>query len=170
MGRVEGIRLWKGWLKRRHKAVYTNKDSCGEKMIHKNAYVENAELGKDSCVLAFAVVKGDEGKIKIGNNTNIQENCVIHGKGVVIGNNVTIGHAAVVHGAKIGDNVLIGMNATILDGVEIADWTIIGAGSVVPPDKKLESGLYIGNPAKKIRDLTSEDKSTIIKSYKRYLK
>jgi carbonic anhydrase/acetyltransferase-like protein (isoleucine patch superfamily) len=138
-------------------------------MIHEKAYMENVELGKNSKIMAFAVVKGDEEKIKIGDNTNIQENCVIHGKGVVIGDNVTIGHAAVIHGAKIGNHVLIGINSTVLDGAEISDWSIIGAGSVVPPDKKLESGLYIGNPAKKIRDLTDNDKKLIIESYKRYL-
>lgn len=138
--------------------------------IHEKAIIEgNVKIGKNSSVLAFAVVRGDEDKIVIGDNTNIQEHCMIHGKKTSIGSNVTIGHNAVVHGAKIGDNVLVGMGAIILDNAEISDWSIIGAGSLVPPGKRLESGVYVGSPAKKIRDLTDKDKELITKSYKHYL-
>lgn len=137
--------------------------------IHEKAIVEGkVKIGNKSSILAFAVVKGDENETIIGDNTNIQEHCMIHGKNTIIGNNVTIGHNALVHGARIRDNVLVGMGAIVLDNVEISDWTIIGAGSLVPPGKKLESGLYVGNPAKKVRDLIDKDKDLIKKAYEHY--
>src|SRR5258708_23257099 len=82
-------------------------------------------------VWPFASIRGDEGPIIIGKNTSVQDNVVIHAQ-TTIGDNVTIGHAAVIHGAKIGHHVLIGMNSTILDGVEIADSCIIAARPLIP--------------------------------------
>ncbi len=139
--------------------------------IHEKALVEGkVRIGKNSSILAFAVVRGDENEIVIGNNTNIQEHCMIHGSNTKIGNNVTIGHNAVVHGARIGDNVLVGMGSIVLDDAEISDLTIIGAGALVPPGKRLEPGVYVGNPAKRTRSLTKKDEERIMNSYKNYLK
>src|SRR3989338_2318730 len=96
--------------------------------IHPKAEVtEGVKLGKNCWVSAFAAINANEGEIKIGDNCSIQESCVIHGIGVSIGNNVTVGHGAIVHGAKIGNNVIVGMHATVLDNAEIGDWCIIGA-------------------------------------------
>jgi len=139
--------------------------------VHPKANLEGEiKLGKNVSIWAFASIRGDEGKIIIGDNSNIQENVVIHGK-TKIGKNVTIGHGAIIHGAKIGNNVLIGANSTILDGVEILDWNIIGAGTLIPPRTKIGQGsVLMGNPGKIIRHLTKKDKNLIIKSYKNYLK
>ncbi len=83
---------------------------------------------------------------------------------------MTIGHGAVIHGAKIGSNVLIGMNSTILDGVEIADWCIIAAGSVLTPKTKIETeSLVMGIPGKVTRKLEQKDKDHIVSAYKNYL-
>lgn len=138
--------------------------------IHQKANLEGMiKLGKNVSIWAFASIRGDEGKIAIGDNSNIQENVVIHGK-TKIGKNVTVGHGAIIHGAKIGNNVLIGANSTILDGVVIADWNIIGAGTLIPLKTKIGKGsVAIGFPGKIIRRLTKKDKDLIIKLYKSYL-
>ena len=139
--------------------------------IHEKALVEGkVKIGKNSSILAFAVIRGDENEIVIGDNTNIQEHCMIHGRNTKIGNNVTIGHNAVVHGASIGNNVLVGIGSIVLDDAEISNLTIIGAGAVVPPGKKLEPGVYVGNPAQRIRSLTHKDEERIMNSHKHYLK
>jgi len=138
--------------------------------LHEKCNVEGeVELGDMVSVWPFASIRADEGLIKIGNNTSVQDNVTIHGK-TTIGNNVTIGHNAVVHGAKIGNNVLIGMNSTILDNVEVADWCFIAAGSLIPPNTKIPSeSLVMGIPGKVVRKLTQKDKELIISSYKNYL-
>lgn len=138
--------------------------------IHDKSNIEgDVKLGDNVSVWLFASIRGDEGKIKIGNNTNVQDNVTIHGK-ITIGSNVTIGHGAVVHGAKIGNNVLIGMNSTILDGAEIGDWCIIAAGSLVSPNTKVATeSLVVGLPGKVIRKLEEKDKELIVAAYKNYL-
>ena len=139
--------------------------------IHQKAeVVGDFSLGENSSVWAFAVIRGDEGKIEIGSNVSIQEHCVIHGEGVEIGDNVTVGHSAVVHGAKIGSNVLVGIGSIILDEAEIGDWVIVGAGSVVTPGMKVESNsLVLGTPAKVVRSLNDEDRKLITTSWEKYV-
>jgi len=139
-------------------------------MIHLKSEVDpNAIIGENVTVCAFATIRADEGPVSIGKNCNVQECCIIHGDAVEIGENVTIGHGAIVHGAKIGNNVLIGMNATILDGAEVGDWCIIGAGALVTPSMKIESGsVVVGLPAKFLRCVTETDKETITLSWKNY--
>lgn len=139
--------------------------------IHKKANLEgDVKLGNNVSVWPFASIRGNEGPIVIGDNTNVQDNVVIHGK-IEIGKNVTIGHGAVVHGAKIGGNVLIGMNATILDGVKIGDWCIIAAGSLITQNTKVETGsMVMGIPGKVVRRLDAKDKELIVSSYKNYIK
>jgi len=138
--------------------------------VHKKSNVEgDVSLGDNVSVWPFASIRGDEGPIVIGNNTSVQDNVTIHGK-ITIGSNVTIGHGAVIHGAKIGDNVLIGMNSTVLDGVEVEDWCIIAAGSVISPNTKIESGsLVMGIPGKVTRKLEQKDKDHIVSAYQNYL-
>jgi carbonic anhydrase/acetyltransferase-like protein (isoleucine patch superfamily) len=130
--------------------------------LHEKSNVEgDVELGENVSVWAFASIKGDEGKIKIGDNSNVQDGAIIHGA-VSIGKNVTIGHNAVIHGAKIGNNVLIGISSVILDGVEISDWSIVAAGSVVVPNSKIEGGsVVMGLPGKVIRSTNENDKKYI---------
>lgn len=125
-------------------------------------------LGEDASVWPMAAVRGDVHEIRIGARTNVQDNAVLHcthagdynpdGFPLIIGDDVTIGHAAVLHGCTIGNNVLVGMQALVLDGAVVPDNVILGAGCLVPPNKTLESGyLYIGSPAKKARALTQEE-------------
>ena len=142
------------------------------RFIHSKAEVDSkAKLGKNVYVSAFAVINANEGKIEIGDNTSIQECCVLHGKKVVIGDNVTLGHGAIVHGARIGSNVLVGMNASILDEADVGDWCIIGAGAVVTSGMKIPEGsVALGVPAKVVRKITEEDRKLIISSYENYLK
>ena len=141
------------------------------RFIHPKAEVDSkAMFGKNVYVSAFAVVNANEGEIEIGDNTSVQECCVLHGKKVKIGKNVTVGHGAIVHGARIGDNVLVGMNATILDEAKIGDWCIIGAGAVVVGGAKIPSrSVVLGVPGRVVRRINDEDKKLIVSSYENYL-
>ena len=139
--------------------------------VHKTAIVEgNVELGEEVRISAYAVLRGDEGKISVGGKTSIQEHCTLHGPGVRIGEGCTIGHNAVLHGCTIGNNVLIGIHATVLDGAEVGEWSIVGAGAVVTPGTKIPpNSLVLGVPGKVVRELRGEDKLHIVKSCKNYL-
>jgi carbonic anhydrase/acetyltransferase-like protein (isoleucine patch superfamily) len=126
--------------------------------IGKNCFIaENAaligdvEIGDNCSIWYGAVLRGDVTPIKIGNNTNVQDNAVLHGTyekaDVVLGDNVSVGHNAIVHGAHVGNNVLVGMGSVLLDNAVIADGTVIAAGSVIAGKKEYEAGLYAGIPA-----------------------
>ena len=137
-------------------------------------------LGDDASLWPFAVARGDVNRIEIGARTNIQDGCVLHvvhdgpavpgGLPLLIGADVTVGHRAVLHAARIGDRCLIGMAAVVLDGVVIEDDVIVAAGSVVPPGTRLGSrGLYMGNPAKRRRDLTALELQRLLCSAHHYV-
>ena len=123
--------------------------------------------GESVSIWPFASIRGDLEPIRIGHRTNIQDGAVLHtthespffpGSALTIGNDVTIGHGAICHGCTIGNKVLIGMNATVLDHAVLEDNIIIAAGALVPPGKKLESGyLYVGSPVKQARALTEKE-------------
>ena len=130
--------------------------------------IGDIEIGDDSSVWPLVSIRGDMHQIRIGARTSIQDNSCLHithasefnpeGHPLIIGNDVTIGHMVMLHGCRIGNQVLIGMSSTILDGAIIEDQVVIGAGSLVPPGKRLESGfLYFGSPVKKIRPLTEDE-------------
>ena len=115
-------------------------------------------IGDNCSVWYNAVIRGDVHYIRIGNNTNIQDNAVIHctykKSPTNIGNNVSIAHGAIVHGCTINDNVLIGMNAVILDNAIIENNCIIAAGSVVTKGTLVEkNSVWAGTPAKKLKDI-----------------
>jgi len=125
------------------------------------AIIGDVEMGDNCSIWYNAVLRGDVHYIKIGNNTNIQDNAVVHAtykkSPTNIGNNVTIAHGAIVHGCTIHDNVMIGMNAVVLDDVVVESNTIIAAGSVVTKGAIVESGcVYGGIPAKKIKEISKE--------------
>jgi len=126
-----------------------------------SALIGDVTLG-DNCSIWFgAVLRGDVHFIKTGNNVNIQDNAVIHAtyekSPTNIGNNVSIAHGAIVHGCTIHDNVLIGMNAVILDDAVIESNSIVAAGAVVTKGTVISSGsVYAGSPAKKIKELSPE--------------
>jgi carbonic anhydrase/acetyltransferase-like protein (isoleucine patch superfamily) len=119
-------------------------------------------LGEESSVWFNVTIRADVNYIRIGKRTNIQDNACIHVMNTdgptLIGNEVTIGHSAMLHGCTVHDHVLIGIHATILDKAVIPSNVIIAAGTLVPPGKHLESGfLYMGNPAKAVRALRTDE-------------
>ena len=129
--------------------------------------------------LAMASV-GDVNTIQIGKRSNVQDGSVLHvtggsanhpaGSPLIIGEDVTIGHHVTLHGCTIGNRVLVGMGAIVLDDVVIEDEVIIGAGSLVPPRKRLQSGLmYMGSPAKAVRELTEAEKAFLRQSAQNYV-
>ena len=111
-------------------------------------------LGKGVSVWYNAVLRGDEGAITVGENTNIQDGAVMHEE-TVVGRGCTIGHNAIVHGCTMGDNVLIGMGAVVLNGAKIGDNCIVGAGALVTGKMDAPAGsMLLGSPAKVVRPLT----------------
>ena len=130
--------------------------------LAENAVVIGDTVMGDNCSVWFgAVIRGDVNSIRIGNNVNIQDNAVIHGtfekSATTIGDNVSIAHGAIVHGCTIHDNVLIGMNAVVLDDSVIQSNSIVAAGAVVTKGTIIESGMvYAGAPAKKIKEISIE--------------
>ena len=134
----------------------------------------DVELGDDVSIWHGAVIRADTDSIRIGNNSNVQDNCVIHctaGFPVEIGDNVSIGHGAVVHGCILEDNVLIGMNATVLNGARISKNSIVGAGAVVSEGKEFPQGsLILGVPAKAVKQITPQQIEMIQNNADNYVK
>lgn len=126
-----------------------------------------------------ASIRGDMAPITIGENTNIQDNAVVHTNTdlpTMIGRNVTVGHGAIIHACTVEDNCLIGMGSILLDGCVIGRDTLIGAGALIPPGKHIPNGvLVVGNPMRIVRELTAKEKDamnankdayiTLMKSY-----
>ena len=131
--------------------------------IHPKSEIDpKAKLGKNVYIAAFAVARCDEGGIEIGDCTSVQEGCVLHGKDVRVGSKVTLGHGAVVHGCIVRDNVLVGMNSTLLDNCEIGEWSIVAAGAVVTEGMKVPpNSLVAGVPAKILRQTGEKDRKLI---------
>src|SRR5699024_107091 len=137
--------------------------------------IGNVTLGKQSSVWFNTTIRGDVNWIEIGERSNVQDNTCIHVMNqrgpTEIGNDVTIGHNAMVHGCTIHDRVLVGIHATVLDRVVIEPDVMVAAGSLVPPDKRLESGyLYMGTPVKQVRKLSDEEVATIKDHADNYVK
>jgi carbonic anhydrase/acetyltransferase-like protein (isoleucine patch superfamily) len=129
--------------------------------IHPQAAVTgNVIIGKDCYIGPGAALRGDWGLIIIEDGCNVQENCTVHmfpGVTVVLKAGAHIGHGAIIHGASIGRNCLVGMNAVIMDNVILGDECIVGALSFIKADEVFETrSLIVGNPAKKIKDVTDE--------------
>ncbi|MGI8950645.1 MAG: transferase hexapeptide repeat family protein [Chitinophagaceae bacterium] len=136
-------------------------------VVHETSFVHplaavtgNVIIGKNVYVGPGAALRGDWGKIIIEDGCNVQENCIIHmfpGVTVTLKEGAHIGHGAVIHGAVIGKNCLVGMNAVIMDNVELGDECIVGALSFIKADEKfLSRSLIVGNPAKKIKEVSDE--------------
>lgn len=155
--------------------------------IAKNTYIDSSavlvgdiHIGHDSSIWPLVSARGDVNHIRIGHRTNIQDGSVLHvthkhaerpaGFPLIIGNEVTIGHKAMLHGCEIADRVLIGMGSIILDGAVIESDVMVGAGSLVPPNKRLMSGyLYIGSPVKQMRPLTEKERAYLVISSNNYV-
>lgn len=114
-------------------------------------------LGKGVSIWYNAVLRGDEGAITVGEDTNIQDGAVLHEE-TTVGRGCTIGHSAIVHGCTVGDNVLIGMGAVVLNGARIGDNCIVGAGALVTGKMDAPAGsMILGSPAKVVRPLTEAE-------------
>ena len=122
--------------------------------------IGDVEIGDDCSIWYGAVLRGDVNSIKVGNRVNIQDGAVLHTlyeRSVVeIGDDVSIGHNAIVHGAKVGNNVLVGMGAILMDNAVIPDNTVIAAGALVLSNAVLEPGTYAGVPAKMVKPASAE--------------
>ena len=142
--------------------------------------IGDVTIGDDSSVWCNAVLRGDVNRIVIGKGTSIQDVAVGHvshktpdkpdGSPLIVGDYVTVGHSAILHGCTIGNECLIGMGTVILDDAVIPGHVMIGAGSLVPPGKTLESGmLYVGRPVKAVRALTPEETAYLRYSAEHYI-
>ncbi len=169
---TNSIRSYKGITPQFDNSVYIDK-AC--------VLVGNIALESDVSVWPLVAARGDVNHIRIGKRSNIQDGTVLHvsrkstahpdGYPLLIGNDVTIGHKAMLHGCIVGDRVLIGMGAIILDGAIIENDVIIGAGALVPPGKRLQSGfLYVGSPIKQVRKLTDSELVFLPQSADNYVK
>jgi carbonic anhydrase/acetyltransferase-like protein (isoleucine patch superfamily) len=123
--------------------------------------VGSVHLGEGCSVFYGAVLRADNEPITIGPRSNVQDNCVFHvdkGKPVTLGEGVSVGHGAVIHGATLGDHVLVGMGATVMNDSMIGDEVLIAAGAVVTEGMEVPPRtLVAGVPAKVRRELTAEE-------------
>lgn len=150
--------------------------------VHHSAQViGDVVLGENSSIWPMAVIRGDVNRIRIGNNSNVQDLCMLHvshrrpedpeGAPLIIGDNVTIGHQVTLHGCTIGDECLVGIGTIVLDRAVIESRVMVGAGSLVPPGKVLKSGhLYLGRPVKEVRPLTEEELAHLKYSAEHYVR
>ena len=138
--------------------------------IHESVYIAqgarvfgSVQLARGVSVWFNAVLRGDEGPVEIGEDCNIQDNVLIHsdlGAAVIIGERVTVGHGAVIRSCRIGDDVMIGMNATIMSRAEIGANCIVGANSFVPYNRSYPPGsMIMGAPARLVRPLTETERT-----------
>jgi carbonic anhydrase/acetyltransferase-like protein (isoleucine patch superfamily) len=151
-------------------------------VVHESAYVDGSAqvvgdvvIGADSSVWMNAVIRGDVNYIRIGQRSNVQDGTVVHvmhdTHPTHIGDDVTIGHAAIVHGCTIGNRVLIGMGATLLNGASVGEDSIVAAGTLVTEEARIPPrSLVMGSPGKVKRALTSEEVATILEYATNYVR
>jgi len=149
--------------------------------VHPSAIViGDVVLGDGVSVWPGAVIRGDVNFIRVGAASNIQDNTVLHvshrsrlqpqGAPLVMGARVTVGHACILHGCEIGDECLIGMGSIVMDRAVIGPRVMLGAGSLVPEGRVLESGwLYLGRPARPVRRLTEAELAGFVSQAERYV-
>ena len=141
----------------------------------------DVDLGDDVSIWPQVAIRGDMHSITIGARTSVQDGCVLHithagpynpdGWPLHIGCDVTIGHNATLHGCTVGNRVLVGMGATVMDGAVVEDDVVIAAGALVTPGKRLRSGyLYAGSPAREMRALSEKEMTYFTYSTSNYVK
>ena len=150
--------------------------------LHDSAQlIGDVTLGDDCSVWCNAVVRGDVNRIVIGRGTSIQDLSMCHvthrsagkpaGSPLVIGDYVTVGHAAILHGCTIGNECLVGMGSIVMDDAVLEERVMLGAGSLVPPGKRLESGwLYVGRPVAALRRLSEAEMAFLRYSAEHYVR
>ena len=165
------IRAYKGITPKLATGVYVDGSSV---------LVGDIELAEDVSIWPLVAARGDVNYIRIGARTNIQDGSILHlsrpshnkpnGSALIIGEDVTVGHKVMLHGCTLGNRILVGMGAIVMDDVVVEDEVIIGAGSLVPPGKRLQSGyLYVGSPAKQARPLNDAEKAFLVESAANYV-
>jgi gamma-carbonic anhydrase len=149
--------------------------------VHPTAYVDasaqvigDVHIGAESSVWMNAVVRGDVHRIRIGDRSNVQDGTVVHvmhrTHPTTIGNDVTVGHAAIVHGCTLGDRILIGMGAILLNGATVGSDSIVAAGSLLTEESRFPPrSLVMGSPAKLKRQLTEGEVASILQFSERYV-
>src|SRR5882762_6131515 len=154
-------------LEQQFKTFLRKKPSLGNGVyIAKGAVVfGDVTIGDHSSIWYNAVLRGDINRIVIGHHTNIQDNAILHLADdfpCLVGNYVTVGHSAIVHACTVGDEVLVGMGSTILDGAVIGEQSLIGANALVTQGTQIPPrSLVLGSPARVVRQLTSEERSKL---------
>jgi len=149
--------------------------------IHEEAWIApgavvlgDVEIGKNSSVWYQTVIRADIEAVRIGEGTNIQDGSVIHlasDIGVTVGNYVTVGHKAMLHACEVGDEVLVGMGAILMDGVVIGERSIIAAGSLIPGGTRVPAGsLVMGTPGRVVKTLSEEEQKSIRGWAEKYVK
>ncbi len=142
--------------------------------------IGDVAIGPESSIWPLTSIRGDVHSIRIGARTNIQDGCVLHvthdgpytpgGEPLSVGNDVTVGHRAILHACTVGDLCLIGMGATLLDGVVVEPRCMVAAGSLIPAGKTLQEGtLWKGSPARFARELTAEELEQLAYSARHYV-
>lgn len=136
--------------------------------------IGDVEIGERSSVWCNATVRGDVHQIRIGEESNIQDNCVLHGERgqwpVIVGNRVTVGHAAVLHGCVVEDECLIGVGAIVLNGARIGQGCVVAAGALVPEGMQVPQGsVAMGSPATVRREVRPEERERFRRSNRNYL-
>lgn len=130
--------------------------------------IGDVEAGEGTAFWYNSVCRGEMQSVRIGKRCNIQDLALLHNK-VTIGDDVSVGHSAIVHGATIGDRVIIGMGATVLDGAVIGNDCLIGAGALVTGKMNAPDGsLIVGAPAKVVRELTEKERASLIANAELY--
>lgn len=149
--------------------------------IHPSAFIElsaqiigDVEVGAQSSIWFNSVVRGDVNPIRIGQRTNVQDLCMVHvtkdRTRTDLGDDVTVGHHVVLHGCRVGNRVLIGMGAILMDGVEVGDDCIVAAGALLTPGTCVPPGsLVVGSPARVKRALTDEERAFLVTSALNYI-
>lgn len=131
--------------------------------------VGSVDLENNVSIWHGAVLRGDMGTIRIGEGSNVQDNCVLH-ENVTVGAGCSIGHGAILHGCTIGDHCVIGMGAIVLNGAVLAEHCLVGAGAVVTGKMHAPAGsLLLGNPAQIVKPLTKEQLDYIHKDAVTYI-
>ena len=147
--------------------------NSGENWVAPNAtIIGDVTLGKNSSIWFNAVLRGDIENILIGEGSNIQDGSVLHtdpGCPLKVGKDVTVGHLVMLHGCTIGDNSLIGIGAVILNKAKIGKNCIIGAKALITENKEIpDNSLVVGSPGKVIREVTEEEKKSVLENTKHY--
>lgn len=143
--------------------------------IHPTAVlIGDVQIGAESTVWPNATLRGDDGKIRVGARSSIQDGSTVHmtelWSNSEVGDQVTVGHNVIVHGAKIGSNCIIGMGSILLDNAEIGEFCLIGAGSLITQNKVIPPYSFVlGSPAKVLRQVTDKELAWIAYSWQRYV-